>query len=106
MIGATITRTGTPAAASARIARSRAAGVLVRGSIVRASSASSVVTLTATWTSSQRRHLAEQVQIAHDQGVFRDDANRLPGFKQHFQAAAGDAELAARPAGNSRSRPT
>ena len=43
MIGATITRTGTPASASCRTARSRAAGVLVRGSIVRASSASSVV---------------------------------------------------------------
>ena len=51
MIGASIARTGTPAAASCRIASSRAAGVLVRGSIARARSASSVVTLTFTCAS-------------------------------------------------------
>ena len=50
MIGATIARTGTPAAASSRIARKLAAGVAVRGSSVRASSASSVVMLSATLT--------------------------------------------------------
>jgi hypothetical protein len=48
MMGATMTITGTPAADSSRIARSRAAGVLVRGSSRRASAASSVVTLMAT----------------------------------------------------------
>ena len=43
MIGAVITPTGTPAAESVSIARDRAAGMLVRGSISRASSASSYV---------------------------------------------------------------
>ena len=43
MIGATITFVGMPAAVSSRIARSRASGELVRGSIVRASTGSSVV---------------------------------------------------------------
>ena len=50
MIGPIITCVGTPAAASVSIARSRAAGALVRGSITRASDWSSVVTLTATRT--------------------------------------------------------
>ena len=43
MMGATLTPTGMPAAASASIAARRRAGVDVRGSIVRASAASIVV---------------------------------------------------------------
>ncbi len=50
MIGAISTRTGIPASARTLIARSLADGVLVRGSIERASSASRVVMLRVTWT--------------------------------------------------------
>ena len=94
MIGATITPTGTPASESSRIARNRAAGVAVRGSIVRASSASSVVTLTYTCDQILRRQRRQQVQIAHDQRVLGDDAHGLPRFEHHFQAAAREAKLA------------
>ena len=48
MIGATITVVGTPAADSCRSASSRRAGVAARGSMVRASFGSSVVTDSAT----------------------------------------------------------
>ncbi len=52
IIGATITFTRTPASASRVIAFNREAGGLVRGSIVWAKAASSVVTLSDTWTTS------------------------------------------------------
>ncbi len=45
--GATLTPTGMPASASVRIVRSRLDGVAARGSSLRASSASSVVMVTA-----------------------------------------------------------
>lgn len=50
-MGAAITDTGMPASASARIASSRLGGVEARGSMVRASVRSSVVTDRATFTS-------------------------------------------------------
>jgi hypothetical protein len=48
MTGAMNTPAGMPAALSSRIARNRAAGIAVRGSITRANSSSKVVTLTKT----------------------------------------------------------
>lgn len=47
MTGATLTPTGIPASASVRIVRKRLDGVAARGSSLRASPASSVVTVTA-----------------------------------------------------------
>ena len=44
--GATLTPTGTPASASVRMVRSRRCGAAARGSSLRASTASSVVTVT------------------------------------------------------------
>ncbi len=37
--------------------------------------------------------LAQEVDVAQDQRVFGDDADRAAGFGQHLEAAAGDLEL-------------
>ena len=94
MIGATITRVGMPAAVSSWMARRRAAGELVRGSMRRARASSSVVTLIETCTTLSRAICDEQVEIAGDEAVLGDDADRLAGFEGHFEAAAGQAEAA------------
>ena len=64
MIGATMTTVGMPASASAAIGSSRFAGVAARGSIVRASLRSSVVTESATLTSRFSAMRAQDVDVA------------------------------------------
>ena len=90
MIGATITRTGTPAAVSSRMARNLAGGELVRGSRQRAKSASSVVTemltahkFLAPWGASRSRSRTTT-------RIFRDDAERLLRLGHYLNAAACD----------------
>ncbi len=87
MIGATITRTGTPAEESSRIAFSRIAGGLVRGS--------SIPRQLGIQRRDRKIHHAhptvrmrrKQIEIAQHQRVLRDNAKRLPRFDQHFDAA-------------------
>ena len=91
--GATSTRTGTPASARPRIALSRAAGVLVLGSIVRASSASSVVTRDVDLDQALGGHRPQDVEVPQHQGVLGDHGDRLPELGGDLQAAAGQPEL-------------
>ena len=39
-----------------------------------------------------RGHFAQQIEIAEDQRIFRDDADRLPRFERDFQALPRDAK--------------
>src|SRR6185312_4426530 len=38
------------------------------------------------------RHLAQDVEVAQHEGVFRDDADRLPRLEGHFEAAPRQAK--------------
>ena len=88
MIGAISTRTATPASDSSLTARSRAAGVLVRGSIDRARAG--IERGDAEMHAHQIRlgHRPENVQVAQHQGVLGHDSHRLLSFQGDFQAAA------------------
>ena len=94
MIGAIISCVGMPAARVRGSCASRAAGELVRGSITRASLASSVVMRDADADGAVRGQLLQQIDVARDQGVLGDDADRLAALGGDFQAAAGELELA------------
>ena len=93
-MGATITLTGTPAALSARIASSRRGGVAARGSILRATVRSSVVTEMATLTSPRPAMRARMSDVPHHQRRLGDDADRMARRIQHLQDRSGDAMLA------------
>ena len=88
MTGATITAVGMPAADNCRSASSRRPGVAARGSIVRASLGSSVVTDSATLARLRSAMPRENVEIAQDQRRLGDDADRMAGALQHFEDAA------------------
>ena len=88
MTGATITEVGTPAADNCRSASSRRAGVAARGSIMRASLGSSVVTDNATLTRLRSRHARQDVEIAQHQRRFGDDADRMAAALEHLEDAA------------------
>ena len=89
-----MTLTGMPAAASAAIAARRRSGAAARGSMLRASSRSSVVTDRATLTRPFSRHRREEIDVAHDERRFRHDADGMIGARQHLEQRAHDPVLA------------
>jgi hypothetical protein len=90
--GATMTRTGTPAADSFSIASSRRRGDEVRGSIFRWSVSSSEVTEKLTGRAVRRGQLSQQVRVAGHQVVLGDDAHGVPHLGQRLQAPAREAQ--------------
>ena len=88
MTGATITVVGMPACDSRRNVSSRRDGVAARGSMVRASSGSSVVTDSATFASLRSAMRARMSMSRSDQRRLGHDADRMAGALQHFQNAA------------------
>ena len=76
-MGAVMTATGTPASLSALMASSRRGGVAARGSILRATRRSSVVTEIATLTRPAARHAGEDIDVARHQGRLGDDADGM-----------------------------
>ena len=91
MIGATRTVTGMPASESLRMVSRRLAGLAARGSMARWSLVSRVVTETALGELPVG-HLSEDVDVARDEGRFRDDADRMVRTVEHFQDRTGDLE--------------
>ena len=104
MTGATFTPTGMPACASSRMAASRADGGDVRGSMTLRNSASSVVMDSQTAAALMPRQFGQQINVARHQPVLGDDENRIPEFRQHFEATARQFQFRLRPAGNNPSR--
>jgi hypothetical protein len=92
--GATLTPTGTPASASARMVRSRRQGAAARGSRRRESCASSVVTVTYTAARPARGHGGDEVQVALHAAALGDQRKRVAGLLQHLDDCAGQAQLA------------
>ena len=73
IIGAAITNVETPAADSFSTAESRAAGLLVRGSITRVSSWLRLVKLTATRTRFLAANSVENIQVPQHEGILGDE---------------------------------
>ena len=93
IIGDASTPTGTPASTRERIARRRRSGVGARGSIRRASSLSSVVTDTMTWTRFCEASACSRSKSRKTRLDFRDDAHRVPKLFHHFQNRTSDLKL-------------
>ena len=91
--GATITPTGTPASVSARTAppRGRRAGAGLHDARQRRIEGRDADVDVHQPGGGQR---GEQIEIARDQRVFRDDADRLPRCERHFQALPREAKFA------------
>ena len=89
IMGAASTAVGMPAWLRAAIAARRRSAVAARGSMQRASFASSVVTERYTRTSPRDGHALQNVHIAQHAGRFGDDADRVAEAFQHLQHGAG-----------------
>ena len=85
MTGATSTVTGMPAWESVLIVASRRDGVAARGSISRASFASSVVTESATLARPFSAIGARMIDVARHERRLRHDADRVIEARQHFE---------------------
>ena len=83
-----------PASASCRTASSRFAGVVARGSMLRASLAVERRDRQRDLDQVVPRHAREDVDVAHHQRRLRDDADGMSRRLQHLEHTARDAVLA------------